>query len=197
MKFITITSGLFLLATAVTAQQKIDSALYKQISSMYKEDQKWRIEANKLYKKQKSDYDQATVDKSWAITDSTNEVAAKQILARYGYPGYSLVGESGSSRFWAIVQHCDDDVKFQQRVLVLMKKEVKRHNASGEDFAYLKDRVLVNLGKPQLYGTQARLNNKTNKFEPVDLTDARNVDKRRRQVGLGPLKDYLAQLNAN
>jgi hypothetical protein len=77
--------------------------------------------------------------------DKTNQDEAKRILNKYGYPGYSLVGESGSSRYWAIVQHCDDDVAFQQKVLLLMKKEVDRKNASGENYAYLKDRVLTNL----------------------------------------------------
>jgi hypothetical protein len=58
---------LLLLSSPVIAfsQAKIDSALYKKLGEMFKEDQKWRIESAKLYNHQKSDYDQATVDKNW------------------------------------------------------------------------------------------------------------------------------------
>ncbi|MES2061505.1 MAG: DUF6624 domain-containing protein [Bacteroidota bacterium] len=177
-------------------QAKIDSALYKKLSAMYKEDQKWRIESAKLYNHQKSDYDQETVDKNWAAADSLNEAEAKRIITKYGYPGYSLVGESGSSRFWAIVQHCDDDIAFQQKVLLLMKKEVGRKNASGENYAYLTDRVLSNLNQKQLYGTQGIRDPKTKKWTPLPIKDAAHVEARRKAIGMISLKQYIAETNA-
>ena len=180
----------------VFGQSKIDSALYKKLGAMFKEDQKWRIESAKLYNNQKSDYDRATVDKNWAIADKLNYDEAKNILAKYGYPGYSLVGEGGSSKFWAIVQHCDDDVPFQQRVLLLMKKEVDRKNASGENYAYLKDRVLINLKQKQLYGTQGITDPKTKKWAPLPISDAAHVEVRRKAMGMIPLKQYIAETNA-
>jgi hypothetical protein len=189
---------LLLLSSPVIAfsQAKIDSALYKKLGEMFKEDQKWRIESAKLYNHQKSDYDQATVDKNWETTDKTNQDEAKRILNKYGYPGYSLVGESGSGRYWAIVQHCDDDVAFQQKVLLLMKKEVDRKNASGENYAYLKDRVLTNLKRKQLYGTQGIRDPKTKKWAPLPISDAAHVEARRKAMGMIPLKQYIAETNA-
>jgi hypothetical protein len=186
---------LFICWFSGVCQPKIDSVLYKKLSAMFNEDQKWRIEFNKLYKHEKSDYDQETVDRNWHSTDSTNQAEAKRIIAKYGYPGYSLVSESGSNKFWAIVQHCDDDVAFQQKVLLLMNKEVKRHNASGENYAYLKDRVLVNLGQKQLYGTQGIRNPQTHKWEPLPISDLANVEIRRKQMGLISLKDYKKEIN--
>lgn len=189
---------LLLLSSSIITfgQSKIDSALYKKLAAMFKEDQKWRIESAKLYTHKKSDYDRETVDKNWEIADSTNEAGAKLIIAKYGFPGYSLVGESGSSKFWAIVQHCDDDIAFQQKVLVLMKKEVGRSNASGENYAYLKDRVLINLKQKQLYGTQGITNPKTKKWAPLPIKDAAHVETRRKTMGMMPLKQYIAETNA-
>ena len=163
---------------------------------MYKEDQKWRLEYFKHNKHQQSNYDEATIQKNWAKTDSLNLIEVKQIFHQYGYPGFSLVGESGSNRFWAIVQHCDDDIKFQKEVLAQMEKEVKQHNASGEKYAYLKDRVLTNEGHKQLYGTQTRYNKETHKHLPFPIQDSLNVDTRRKAVGLAPLKDYLKEIDA-
>ncbi len=176
---------------------KIDSALYNKLKGMFKEDQKWRKEYYKLNKHEQSDYDEATIQKNWAKTDSLNLIEVKQIFHQHGYPGFSLVGEGGSKWFWAIVQHCDDDIKFQKEVLVQMAKEVKRKNASGEDYAYLEDRVLVNGKHKQLYGTQTRYNNETHKRTPFPIQDSLKVDLRRKAVGLSSLKDYLKEIDGN
>jgi hypothetical protein len=124
-------------------------------------------------------------------TDSLDMIAAKNIVDKYGFPGYSLVGEDGSDGFWAIVQHCDNDLNFQQKVLSLMAKEVQRRNATGANFALLQDRVLVSKGEKQLYGTQVRLDLKTHHAKPFPIRDSLTVDVRRKAVGLPPLQDYL------
>lgn len=107
------------------------------------------------------------------------------------FRGYSLVGEDGSDDFWAIVQHCDQDLIFQQLALALMAEEVKRHNATGENLALLQDRVLVSQGHKQLYGTQVRVDLKTHHAKPFPIQDSLNVDSRRKAIGLTSLQDYL------
>ncbi|MFN8254817.1 MAG: DUF6624 domain-containing protein [Bacteroidales bacterium] len=54
--------------------------------------------------------------------------------------------------------------------------------------------MLVKENKKQLYGTQLMKNNKTGKYEVCPIKDEINVDKRRAEVGLGPLKDYLIMM---
>jgi len=75
--------------------------------------------------------------------------------------------------------------------IVTMGKEVKKNNASGEKFALLQDRVLINEGHKQLYGTQVRLDLKTHHAKPFPIQDSLTVDVRRKAVGLQPLKNYL------
>jgi len=191
MKLLLIFPVLILLSSAGICATKIDSALRKKILIMFKEDQKWRIESDKLMNGKTSPYDEKTIERNMGIADSLNMIAAKGITKKYGFPGYSLVGEDGSDAFWAIIQHCDDDVTFQQKALALMSKEVKRHNARGENFALLQDRVLINTGHKQIYGTQVRLDPKTHQARPFPIQDSLNVDSRRRAVGLSPLNDYL------
>lgn len=124
-------------------------------------------------------------------------IEAKSIIKKYGFPGYDLVGESGSNGFWAIVQHCDQDVKFQQQALSLMGKQVRLNNASGENFASLQDRVLISTNKKQIYGTQVRYNPSTKTAKPLPVQDSVNVDKRRKAVGLTPLNEYLKIFDRN
>ena len=187
---IVILPGIFLSASLSAQTVKYNTALIKRIDSMYKDDQFWRKEYIKISKKEKSAYNEETIEKRWEEADKINEVKAKAIINKYGYPGYDLVGES-SDDFWAIIQHCDDDVPFQERVLVLMKKQVDKNNASKVKYAYLTDRVLVNKDQKQIYGTQLQRNNKTGKFSPFPLKYPNTVNKLRKEMGLEPVEDYI------
>lgn len=89
-------------------KSKIDSALQKRIISMFHEDQLWRREEVNLQNGKISAFDENTINLKMAKADSLNQIEAKTIIRKYGFPGYSLVGEVGSDAFWAIVQHCDD-----------------------------------------------------------------------------------------
>lgn len=115
----------------------------------------------------------------------------KELLAHIGYPGYDKVGVKGSHHFWLMVQHLDKWPAFQQQVLDAMEKEVARKNASAEDFAYLTDRVRLNTGKPQLYGTQVSYNTDSCQAVPKSLDTPELVNKRRKAAGMEPLEKYL------
>ncbi len=193
MKTITIITFIFACFVTHCFGQKAnqDTGLAGQILAMYKTDQFWRVEFMKTQRKEKSDYDAETIQDNWSKADSINEVKAKAIINKYGYPGYSKVGERASDDFWAIIQHCNDDIPFQKRVLALLKKEVAKNNANKEKYAYLVDRVLVNKNQKQIYGTQLSRDDKTGKFKPFPLRYPKSVDKLRKQVGLEPLANYV------
>jgi len=55
----------------------------------------------------------------------------------------------------------------------------------------LEDRILTREGKKQVYGTQLRLNQTTQRMELYPIEDEENVDSRRAVVGLEPLALYL------
>ena len=76
-----------------------------------------------------------------------------------------------------------------------MHVAVSKKNADGGDYAYLTDRVLVNTGKKQLYGTQTRLNKETHKYVPLPIANEAKIDLRRTSVGLSVLAEYLKSMN--
>jgi hypothetical protein len=80
-------------------------------------------------------------------------------------------------------------LKFQKDVLKLMKKELKNKKADSKNYAYLTDRVNINSGKAQIYGTQVEYKNRT--AIPKKLKDPTTVNERRKEVGLDPLENYL------
>jgi|GEM_PF-5144015 len=73
--------------------------------------------------------------------DRANTERLREILDEHGWPGWSLVGRDGSTAAWAIVQHADLDLAFQERGLALLREAVEAGDASPGDLAYLDDRV--------------------------------------------------------
>ena len=76
-----------------------------------------------------------------------------------------------------------------------MKEAVEKGNAKARDLALLEDRVAVFQGKMQNYGSQLFWSKVTNFYFILPLADPDNVDKRRAEVGLQPLSDYVSKWN--
>lgn len=125
--------------------------------------------------------------------DQENTDRLGQIVEKYGWPSNTLVGKDGSHAAWLLVQHADANTKFQRKCLDLMTK-LPKDEVSQTDLAYLTDRVLLAEGKKQVYGTQFTIS--AGKWEPRPLEDAENVDKRRAEVGLKPLAEYVKDLQS-
>lgn len=95
-----------------------------------------------------------------------------------------------------LARHADHDRAFQRRVLVLLRKAVAGGEASGQQLAYLSDRVSIADTGIQLYGTQLRSVGPCElDFEPLD--DRGQVEARRKAVGLMPLEEYRQALQAH
>ena len=125
-----------------------------------------------------------------ARVDAENLPWLRALVDEVGWPGRSLVGDDGADAAWLLVQHADQDPAFQRRCLGLLGPAVADGEASGAHLAYLTDRVLLAEGRPQLYATQVTSRN--GQWVPAPLEDPETVDRRRADLGLPPLADYLA-----
>lgn len=90
-----------------------------------------------------------------------------------------------------IIQHADRDKEWQQSQLENVEIAVKKGDLDGQSYAYLYDRIQVNNGEKQLYGTQF------SKVDPVSKTvelapteDIEHLDERRMEIGLMPIEMY-------
>lgn len=121
----------------------------------------------------------------------THQKRIAEIFNKNGFPGYNLLGKEGSQNFWIMVQHSDHNPEFQNKVLQKMKLQVDKKNANSKNYAMLVDRVKINTGLQQIYGSQVSFNHKKAQAYPKNLFDSINVNKRRRSIGLQPLEIYL------
>jgi hypothetical protein len=114
-----------------------------------------------------------------------------EILDEHGWPGPALVGEDGAEAAWLLIQH--GDLPLQQRALRLLRAS-EDPGIPASAIAMLTDRVLVGQGEPQRYGTQFSIVDGRLQLDSLQNPDS--VDVWRAEVGLGPLAEYIEQVEA-
>ncbi|RZJ53421.1 MAG: hypothetical protein EOO44_08535 [Flavobacterium sp.] len=170
-----------------------DKPLQKELLTIYKEDQEIRSEFMVVYKDPKSDKKKIdSLGKIMNYKDSINLIKIVKILDEKGWVGPDVVGSQANQTLFLVIQHAD--IKNQQKYLPMMHEAVKKGNAKGSSLALLEDRVALRENRKQIYGSQFSMMQGKGQFV-LPLEDPDNVDKRRAEVGLGPLADYLKQWN--
>lgn len=127
-----------------------------------------------------------------APVDRANTARMREIVAEHGWPGYALAGMDGAHAAWLLVQHAPD--QFQEECLPLLEDAVARGDAAPRDLAYLTDRVLMQRGEPQVYGTQYLA--RDGELRPWTVRDPDQLDQRRAVLGLPPEAENRARLLA-
>lgn len=184
-------------AFLINAQQsKLNGSLKKELKDIYYWDQIYReYFDDSVSAKRKSDIKNElfkkgidTANMSWALAeekDSANLVKIEKIIAEYGYPGKSVVGEPENKAAWLVIQHSDKIEKY----LPLIKEAGKKNEISFKLVATMEDRYLMDQGREQIYGTQGSgsfwiENGKEYKTEYIwPVKDPENVNKRRKEAG--------------
>jgi hypothetical protein len=106
----------------------------------------------------------------------------------------TAVGEKGCEAAWFIVQHAVLAPALQERCVALLKEAVAAEDAPGWQFAMLTDRVLMQKGEAQIYGSI--LVGGENGLVPWTIADPDTVDERRLAVGLPSMAENMQRLQA-
>jgi hypothetical protein len=115
-----------------------------------------------------------------------------EFLDEYGWPTTALVGAEAARAAWLIAQHADRQLELQRRALRLLAAAVAAGQASPRELAFLRDRVLVNEGQEQVYGTQIA-GVRDGRPLPWPCVEPERMDERRVEVGILPFDEYVAQ----
>ena len=188
---------ILLIAINSFGQDSLNIELQSRIYKIYSADQECRAQLRKYQNNEldTSEYSFTDITLNIHKTDSLNYFELREIINEYGFPGFNLVGEDYSNSFWNIIQHQDNNIEFQKEVLEKMKIECERNNASKLYYAYLVDRVKVNSGELQIYGTQMQLNADSSSYEPKPVIELEKLDERRKEVGLVSISEYIDTMN--
>ena len=123
-------------------------------------------------------------------TFDDNAVRLKAIVKQYGWPGNDLVGRDGTWAAFLILLNAERAI--EKEMLPLVQDAYHAGKTDGIIYAVLLDDIRVAEGKPQVYGTRDK---KGGGVYPIE--DEANVNKRRVEVGLPPLSEYLETQKRN
>jgi hypothetical protein len=129
--------------------------------------------------------------KSADEVDRPNTRRLNEIFAAHGFPTVPLVGSEGVKAFILLMQH-SGDVPLRKKSEPGMKKAFRAKVISPSEYATFVDRLLVDQGKLQIYGSNFEA--KEGKLVMSPTVEVANIDKRRKKIGLPPIVEYIRML---
>ncbi len=189
---------LVLVSVAAPAQGTLNVALKKELDSLYVADQQYReiLVAKNLGGKSDSlarafgvprEQVYNRLNREIDRVDSLNLRRIEQIISQYGYPGKTLVGEPTHVAAFYIIQHSP---KIKQYISVV-EKAARKGELPFHQYAKMQDRLLMQEGKEQIYGTQGSgfaTKGPDGRPGPMrmiiwPIKDPKNVNQRRKEAG--------------
>jgi hypothetical protein len=167
------------------------SQLAAVLDTIYKDDQTHRLQLREIESAFGRNSDEMAAQ--WSLIrkkDSINSLKVQKILDEHGWLGPDAVGTQGNATLFLVIQHAA--LEIQEKYLPAMRDAVQKGNAKASNLALLEDRVAIRNGQRQMYGSQVGRDQETGEYFVLPLTDPDNVDTRRAEVGLGPMKEYVA-----
>ena len=148
------------------------SKKHQILSKVYESDQRIR-KSNELMK--------------YAKEDHRNQELVISIIEKCGMPTLNEVTQKHMNAIWLGLQHTDE--KIRQKYFPKIEKAVENGDLSKQQYALMKDRILMDEGKPQIYGSQIK------KGKLYKLENPETVNERRKEMGMGTIEDYLKYFN--
>ena len=165
-------------------QAEVNLVLQERLLAMERSDQSIRKE---IINNGTGQRPKQFLDKAKQI-DWENTQELKQIIFKHGWPTAELVGKTGVSAAFLIVQH-SSDTDFKLSLLPRLKESYKNDDGiSGQQVALMTDKVLISKGKKQTYGTQYDVKEQRIIFKPIE--NAENINQLRAEMKMPPLDYY-------
>lgn len=123
--------------------------------------------------------------------DRENLVKVVSLIEKCGMPTLNEVDQQQMSAIWLVFQHADN--YHRKKYLPQLKKSAQNGDLRKSHMALMEDRILMMDGKPQIYGSQISEDRENGGWKIYDLQNPETVDKRRAEIGMQPLSEYVKQ----
>lgn len=186
MKFLFLVL-VFVIASSISFSQEINAALRAELLAMEKADQ----DARNKCTVPDADFQMKCLLEIAKTIDTPNTELLEKIFDTYGLPDSKLVGAEGLNAFMILLQHTTTD-RLRLKAVRPIKKAFKRKELSPQDYANFIDRLRLHQGRAQLYGSGFEF--KDGKMVLSKTEDLKNLDKRRRKIGLPPMSEAVKMM---
>ena len=132
------------------------------------------------------------VDVYQKIYRNNHVINIKKILAilnNYGWPDTTVIGDRGNRTICNVLQHADQETR--EYYLPMMRQAVLDKKLEPRYLVRAEDRLATDKGELQIYGGQMKYYPETKSFNVWPVYDPVNIDKRRAEIGLGPISEHL------
>lgn len=127
------------------------------------------------------------------LADSLNQAIVFGILDKEGWPSH--LSDKANQAIWIVIDH--SDLACRSKYLALVKEKAEQGILDKTSYAILNDRVLMEEGKHQIYGTQIKMtativdDKITMQLCLWPVENPENLDSLRSTMGLSPIEEYL------
>ncbi len=131
--------------------------------------------------------------------DSLNQAIVFGILDKDGWP--SNLSDKANQAIWIVINH--SDLTSREKYIGLVKAKAEEGILEKSEYAMLNDRILMEQGKPQIYGTQIKMSatvvgeDLTMQFYLWPVENPLSLDSLRATVGLTTIDEYLETSSAS
>jgi len=110
-----------------------------------------------------------------------------RVILKNGWP--KNLGEQGNWTICNVIQHSDNEIRIMY--LPMMRQAVKEKQLEPRFLVRAEDRIATERGDLQIYGGQMKYYPETKSFNVWPVYDPVNIDKRRAEIGLEPIAEFL------
>lgn len=129
---------------------------------------------------------------AWESMGAVDKALLDELLTMVPPEGWfkkSVYGERAASAAFLIIQH--SDLENWRRFVPVLEPLVAQGEVDGQSYGLMYDRLAINEGRPQRYGTQMTC--KDGRWVVDDLEDPERVDERRKAMNFpGTMAEYEA-----
>ena len=129
---------------------------------------------------------------AWADINAVDKALLDELLTMVPAEGWfkkSVYGERAAGAAFLIIQH--SDLESWRRFVPVLEPLVAQGEVEGQSYGLMYDRLAINEGRPQRYGTQMKC--KDGRWVVDNLEDPGRVDERRRAMNFpGTMAEYEA-----
>ena len=113
----------------------------------------------------------------------------RNLLDTHGWPDTTINDTQGNHTICNVLQHSEQETR--EHYIPMMKQAVLDEKLEARFLVRAQDRLATDKGELQIYGGQMKYYPDTKSFNVWPVYDPVNIDKRRAEIGLGPIAEFL------
>ncbi|MCK5704033.1 MAG: hypothetical protein KAI29_22920, partial [Cyclobacteriaceae bacterium] len=171
---------------------KIDMQLVLLLDTVFENDQRYRDQISEIEKEYGFESEEMeAILKKMKKQDSLNLLIIEEILNERGWLGPDMLGGRGNSTLFAVIHHSTPEIL--EKYLPMMREAVKKGNFRADQLGLGEDRHNMHQNRKQVYGSQLDRDPETGELCVWPIEDPENVDKRRAEIGLNTIQEYISE----